>query len=169
MDALGLAAGDPRGVTVTGGLPFAGGAGSNYLSHSIATMAGVLRDDPGSVGMVSGVGMHMTKHVYGLYSTKPAPVRLPDTAGVQGRLDAGSHRAIRDVATGPATIAAYSVVHGRSGDAEWGVAVCDLPEGDRSYARMEGADLLAEAESTELVGTPVKLVAGEANVNLIQQ
>ena len=37
-DALGLDADDPRGVTVTGGLPFAGGAGSNYLTHAIAAM-----------------------------------------------------------------------------------------------------------------------------------
>src|SRR5262249_10873233 len=68
LDALGVAPGDARGVTVTGGLPFNGGAGSNYLSHSIAAMTDVLRADPGSVGLVSGVGMHMTKHVYGLYS-----------------------------------------------------------------------------------------------------
>jgi acetyl-CoA C-acetyltransferase len=168
LDALGLTASDPRGVTVTGGLPFSGGAGSNYLSHSIATMADVLRKDPGSVGMVSGVGMHMTKHVYGLYSTRPGVVRPPDKAAVQERLDAGPHRAIRDVAAGPASIAAYTVVHGRSGEAEWGVAVCDLPEGDRGYAKMFGADLLAEAEQTELVGTPVELVAGEANVNLVK-
>ena len=71
LDALGLAADDPRGFTVTGGLPFAGGAGSDYMTHSIATMATTLRDDPGSLGLVSGVGMHMTKHVYGVYSTTP--------------------------------------------------------------------------------------------------
>ena len=40
----------PRGVTVTGGLPFSGGAGSDYMMHSIATMADVLRADPGAVG-----------------------------------------------------------------------------------------------------------------------
>src|SRR3954469_1583834 len=76
-DALGIAADDPRPLTVTGGLPYHGGAGSDYLTHSIATMARVLRDDPGSLGAVSGVGMHMTKHVYGVYSTTPgdaAPV-----------------------------------------------------------------------------------------------
>src|SRR5207237_5855907 len=60
LDALGLPADDPRGVTVTGGLPFAGGAGSDYMTHSIAALTDVLRADPGSVGLVSGVGMHMT-------------------------------------------------------------------------------------------------------------
>ena len=70
-DALGIAADDPRPLTVTGGLPYHGGAGSDYLTHSIATMARVLREDPGALGLVSGVGMHMTKHVYGVYSTEP--------------------------------------------------------------------------------------------------
>ena len=37
-------------LTVTGGLSFAGGPWNNYVTHSIATMVGVLRDDPGSVG-----------------------------------------------------------------------------------------------------------------------
>ena len=52
LDALGLEADDPRGFTVTGGLPFAGGAGSDYMTHSIAAMVDVLRDDPGSLGLV---------------------------------------------------------------------------------------------------------------------
>jgi len=72
-DALGIDRRDPRSLTVTGGLPFAGGAGSNYMLHSIASMLDVLRGDAGAVGMVSGVGMHMTKHAFGLYSTSPPP------------------------------------------------------------------------------------------------
>ena len=76
-DALGIAADDPRPLTVTGGLPYHGGAGSDYLSHSIARMARVLREDPGSLGLVSGVGMHMTKHVFGVYSTAPGAVAAP--------------------------------------------------------------------------------------------
>ena len=38
-DGLGLAPDDPRGLTVTGGLPFFGGAGNNYSMHAIASMA----------------------------------------------------------------------------------------------------------------------------------
>jgi acetyl-CoA C-acetyltransferase len=165
LDALGLAPDDSRGVTVTGGLPFAGGAGSDYMMHSIATMVDVLRDDPGSFGMVSGVGMHMTKHVFGVYSTTPGdgsePVPPPPPPA----------RPIVDTYAGPARVAAYTVAHGRSGEAEWGVAVCDLPDGSgaRVYARLEDADVLAEAERTELVGANVDLVPGEGNVNLLKR
>src|SRR5439155_6575210 len=110
-----------------------GGAGSDYMTHSIATMADVLRRDPGSYGLVSGVGMHMTKHVYGLYSSEPGPVAPPEQGLVQAVVDAEGKRAIRDVYDGAATVAAYSVVDGRDGEQEWGVGLFDVPEGDRSF------------------------------------
>lgn len=165
QDALGLAADDPRGVTVTGGLPFAGGPGSNYLLHSIATMVDTLRADPGSVGLVSGVGMHMTKHVFAAYSTAPpvsGAATPPDHDALQARLDDENPPVeIVETHTGPATVATYSVVHDRSGAPEWGLAVCDLPEGGRAYAKVLDADLLAEMEATEWVGAAVELVPGE--------
>ncbi|MEJ0064125.1 MAG: hypothetical protein WDM85_00845 [Caulobacteraceae bacterium] len=45
-DELGLRPDDPRGLTVTGGLPFFGGAGNNYSMHAIASMARWLRRIP---------------------------------------------------------------------------------------------------------------------------
>ena len=59
------------------------------------------------------------------------------------------------------------MAHGRDGGADWGLAVCDLPDGRRSYARMSGPELLTLAEEEELVGASVRLVAGEGNVNLV--
>ena len=171
-DALGMGDEDARPVTVTGGLPFAGGAGSDYMMHSVATMTEVLRRDPGAMGMVTGVGMHMTKHVFGLYSTTPpasGALVPPDSAGVQRALDALPVCRIADTYAGPATVAAYTVAHGRDGAADWGLAVCDLPEdGVRCYARMEGADVLAEVEANECVGASVDLIAGEGDVNLVK-
>ena len=156
-DALAIGADDPRPLTVTGGLPYHGGPASNYMGHSIATMVDVLRADPGSLGVVSGVGMHMTKHVYGCYSTEPGPLRPPDADAVQARVDAVAPPVIVDAHRGPATVAAYSVVHGRDGARESGVAVCDLPDGSRTYAQFTDADLLASAEEVELVGRAVHL------------
>ena len=79
-DALGIAPGDVRPMTVTGGLPFHGGPGSNYLGHSVATLVERLRDQPAELGMVSGVGMHMTHHTYAVYSGTPGELSLPDEA-----------------------------------------------------------------------------------------
>jgi acetyl-CoA C-acetyltransferase len=161
-DALGLEDRDTRPLTVTGGLPYHGGAGSDYMTHSIATMADVLRRDPGSYGLVSGVGMHMTKHVYALYSTTPGPVSPPEQERVQASVDAAGKRTIRDVYEGAGTVAAYSIVHGREGEPEWGLVVCDLPDGDRAYGNVLDGELLASAESEELVGRKLTLTPTEA-------
>jgi acetyl-CoA C-acetyltransferase len=166
LDALGMTYDDPRGTTATGGLPYFGGPGSCYMAHSIAAMADALRADPGAFGLVSGVGMHMTKHVYGLYSTTPGSVAPPEQGRAQARVDAHGRRRIRDTYAGPALVAAYSVVHGRDGDPEWGIAVCDLPGGiERCYAKVLDRDLLRRAEEEELVGRTLDLVTdGTTNV-----
>ena len=127
------------------------GAGSDYLTHSIATMARRLREDPGTLGLVSGVGMHMTKHAFGVYSTEPGPACPPDPVVAPATVP------IVDTFAGDATVAAYSVVHGADGAPEWGVAVCDVP-GGRCYARLDDPGRLAAAETEELVGSTVTLV-----------
>lgn len=167
-DALGLSADDGRGLTVTGGLPFAGGPGSGYLLHSTATMVDVLRADPGSYGMVSGVGMHMTKHAFGVYSTVPPPVA--SAVAVAARPadgPVGEARPITALHDGPATVAAYTVAHDRTGEPDWGLAVCDLPDGSRAYGRIEDPGLLESAEATEWVGTGVELTSGSDEVNRV--
>jgi acetyl-CoA C-acetyltransferase len=168
-DALGLAPDDGRGLTVTGGLPFAGGAGSNYVLHSLATMVDVLRGDPGAVGLVTGVGMHMTKHAFGLYSTTPPPGRVapPDAAGVQARLDASPSTAIADRHAGEATVASYTVAHGRDGAPAWGLVLADVAPGVRAYGRVEDAGLLAALEAEEWVGRSVTLTEAADGVNLV--
>jgi acetyl-CoA C-acetyltransferase len=156
-DALGLRPGDARGVTVTGGLPYHGGPASGYLTHSIAEMVGRLRSDPAATGLVSGVGMHMTKHVFGVYRAAPGSVEPPDAAGVQSAVErAGSVELVAEH-DGGATVGAYSVVHGRDGAPEWALLVCDLPGGGRTYAQVRVRELCIEAETTELVGRTVTL------------
>jgi acetyl-CoA C-acetyltransferase len=163
LDALGVAAGDSRGpFTVTGGLPFAGGAGSDYVTHSIAAMAETLRAAPGALGLVSGVGMHMQKHAFGAYSTTPGPVRPPDPVPAARRVP------IVDTYTGAATVASYTAAHDRDGEAEWGLVVCDIPSGaGRCYGRVNDSGLLAAMEAEEWVGSTVKLETIEGNVNLV--
>jgi acetyl-CoA C-acetyltransferase len=171
-DALGLPDRDTRGLTVTGGLAFAGGAGSDYVMHSLAAMTEVLRADPGSFGLVSGVGMHMTKHVFGVYSTEPgrgpASARRPDSDAVQRGLGAQPAMTIEPVYAGPATIATYTVAHRRDGAPDWGLLICDTSPGQRAYARVEEPELLAYLEVEECVGAAVELVAGADDVNVVK-
>src|SRR5262249_24415721 len=116
-----------------------------------AAMVERLRADPGALGMVSGAGMHMTKHVYGVYSTAPArlappaAVAAPDAVPVVDQHDAS------------AVVAAYSIVHDRDGTPGHALLVCALPDGARAYARTDDPDLCAGAEQVELVGEEVVL------------
>ena len=171
IDALGLSPSDSRGFTVTGGLPFAGGPGSGYMLHSTAAMVEVLRGDPGSLGMVSGVGMHMTKHAFDIYSTAPpgstAWIRRTPGAHTGPAPAAARARSIENVHTGDATVAAYTVVHARTGEPEWGLVVCDVPGGARAYGRVEDPEWLAGMETEEWVGTAVRMQAGEDGINRV--
>ena len=69
----GCSAGDAAPATVTGGLPYFGGAGNNYSMHAIASMVRRLRAAPGEVGLVAANGGFLSKYSVGIYSTRPAP------------------------------------------------------------------------------------------------
>ena len=170
-DALGIAGDDPRGLTVTGGLPFSGGAGSNYMLHSISTMVDVLRGDPGSLGLVTGVGMHMTKHCFGLYSTTPSDgaVTLPDQKAVQAGVEHDHPPVpITDRFVGPVEVAGYTVAHGRDGGPDFGLVIGEVGDGTRAYGTVEDVALMQDMEAREFVGETVQLVAGEGDVNLVK-
>ncbi len=136
-DALGLDATDERPITVTGGLPYHGGPSSNYLSHSTSHMVDHMRDGRSETAMTTGIGMHLTKHVAAVWSRTPGPVRHGIDPGSQ-RWTAGPGSADRRItadATGPATLAAATVVYGPDHDPDHALAICDLPDGSRCYAR----------------------------------
>ncbi|MCG5214289.1 acetyl-CoA acetyltransferase [Streptosporangium sp. KLBMP 9127] len=161
--ALGLDPFDPRGLTVTGGLPYAGGPASDYVLHSTAAMAVRLREQGGH-GLVTGVGMHLTKHTSAVWSGVPG--------GGSGLLAAAAVPvhvaepvAITAAYEGTATVAGYTVAHGRDGAAERGVLIADLPDGSRAHAWFVEPDLIADAESRELTGESVRLVPN-GSVNL---
>ena len=116
-EELGLSLDDPRGFTVTGGLPYAGGPGNNYSMHAVATLVGLLKGKPGAYGLSTANGWFLTKQSVGIYSTKPfeGVWRREDPAVIQRQIDALPHPAIVDAPEGPASIETYTVVHTRDG------------------------------------------------------
>ncbi len=79
---------DGRPLTLTGGLPYFGGAGNNYSMHAIAQMAQALRARPGAFGMVTANGGFLSKYSVGVYSTRPAPPPVFDDTVLQAEVDA---------------------------------------------------------------------------------
>ncbi len=130
-DALGIES--ERGLTVTGGLPYHGGPGSNYTTHALAAMTEVLRADPGSLGLVSGIGMHMTSHRAAVLSTRPAsfvPFERP-----RGRCPPCPWHERPPAPHGWSPTPRCSPARDRSGPR----SICDLPDGSRSLCATGGA------------------------------
>ncbi len=152
-----------RPLTVTGGLSFAGGPWNNYVTHSIATMAGLLRAEPGALGLVTANGGYVTKHALGLYSTEP-PAGGFRWADVQEAVDALPTRelceTVDDGVGGAVTVEAWVVVHDRDGEPERVLAATLLDDGRRAWAYSDDDATVAEMRSgAEQIGRHVKVDA----------
>lgn len=111
-EALGIGDGDPRPLTLTGGLPFFGGPGNNYSLHALAAMTRTLRRENEAIGVVGANGGFLSKHSVGVYSARPPrqPWREESDAALQAELDrAPSARWIAH-AEGASSIESYTVV-----------------------------------------------------------
>jgi len=164
-DGLGLSPADPRGLTVTGGLPFFGGAGNNYSMHAIAETVRRARSAPGCYGLVGANGGIMSKYSAGVYSTTPA-AWVPDrSAELQAEIDGWAAPEQARYADGPAVIETYTVKHARDG-ARTGIIVGRLDgDGRRFVAKGDDPDLLGLlAGAREPIGQPVYVrSSGSAN------
>jgi acetyl-CoA C-acetyltransferase len=138
---LGLAEDDPRGLTVTGGLPYFGGAGNNYVMHSIATMVSKLRARPGAFGLCTANGWYVTKHSAGIYSTKPfeGAWKRENPKVYQLDLDAMAHPNVTESPNGHAVVETYTVVTDRKGK-RFGIIVGRLDDGTRFLANTPDDD-----------------------------
>jgi acetyl-CoA C-acetyltransferase len=150
-DAFGLAADDPRGLTVTGGLPYFGGAGNNYSMHAIVETLHRARQAPGSFGFVGANGGIMGKYSAGVYTTRPTPWQPGRSGALQASLDERPRVEVDRRPHGPAVIETFTVRHGRDGhrrgivigrlDGDGRRFVATVPPGDR-----ELLDLLCEGD-----------------------
>ena len=167
-DMLGIPVGDAPPLTVTGGLPYHGGPGNNYVMHAIATMMDRLRAAPGSKGLVTGLGWYVTKHSIGIYSTAPTgkPFVREDPNGYQAAIDAEPHPALAVEPSGGGRVETYTVLHDREGQPEKGVVIGRLDDGRRFVANVAGdRSVLESLMSSEGIGRTGR-VASKGGCNL---
>lgn len=154
-DMLGVPRDDPRPLTVTGGLAYFGGPGSNYTTHAIARMAEILRAEPGSHGLVSALGWYLTKHAIGVYSSVPPsdPAwKREDPRAYQAIIDSEPTPRLAERAEGTGTVETYTVAHDRNGSASVGIVVARLDDGRRCWANVTDPSVLERMEETEIIG-----------------
>ena len=152
---IGLAEDDPRDLTVTGGLPYFGGPGNNYVMHSIAAMVERMRRQPGEFGLVTANGNYVTKHAAGLYSTTPLAHEWVREAPsiLQRELDALPKAPFTETPEGAGTIESYTVVHSKAGP-ELGIVVGRLADGNVRFVANTPKDprLFASLEAYDALG-----------------
>lgn len=147
---------EERALTVTGGLTFAGGPGNNYTGHSLATMAGLLRDHPRDFGLTTGLGWYVTKHAIGIYSATP-----PRRAYRQ--IDAGTlmarpqPRPVLTHHTGTAVVESYTVPYTRDGGPEAVIISALTPDGARVLVRSKDPEVVHVMADTDPLGWTVEL------------
>lgn len=160
-EGLGLSETDPRGLTLTGGLPYFGGPGNNYTLHGIAEMLGALRKKAGSTGLVTGNGWYLTKHAAGVYSSAP-PSRPPrPQPAAQTACHPQGPVKVNEAPEGFGTVETYTVVCGRSGAPETGIVIGRLHSGERFLAHTpDDRQLLEYWMKNEAIGIRGRVRAG---------
>jgi acetyl-CoA C-acetyltransferase len=153
---LGLPVDDPdgRALSVGGGMTFGGGPLNNATFQALGRMVQMLRDAPGSTGLLTFISGLITKHGISVWSTTP-PERgftFADTSdAVEAGTDAlevvGDHR-------GRATIDAYTVAH-EGGEPRYSTIVATTADRDRVVARNDDAALAADMAAAEWCGRDV--------------
>jgi acetyl-CoA C-acetyltransferase len=160
MKNLGLSIDDPRSLTVTGGLPYAGGPGTGYCIASLAAMTERLRSAPGDIGLVTGNGMYVSKHSATVLSTAPPRASRP-VSGLVADLPSARMRTEPVPITrqrGRGVLDSYTVEHDRTGGPVKGVVVGRFDDGSRFVAATPSdAAFLGQFEAEERIGTTGKV------------
>jgi acetyl-CoA C-acetyltransferase len=136
-DGLGIEADDPRPLTVTGGLPFFGGAGNNYSMHAVASMTRDLRAKPDAFGLVAANGGFLSKYSVGIYSTRPSRWHGFDSSALQAEVNSWPSPAIAP-GIGSGTVTTYTIDY--SGTAPRGVVIGTLDADEARFVAMTDPD-----------------------------
>jgi acetyl-CoA C-acetyltransferase len=108
-DGVGLAPDDPRGLTLTGGLPYFGGAGNNYSMHGIAETVIAMRSAPGQFGLIGANGGILSKYSVGVYSTAPGEWVADHSPQLQDEIDGWPTTPVTEHPDGVGRIETYTV------------------------------------------------------------
>ncbi len=157
-EPLGLPVDGSRSLTLTGGLPFFGGAGNNYSMHAIATVIDKLRVDRDAHGLVVANGGFLSKHSAALYSGR-APSHWQPCSSYAAQSEAQAPTGIRidETAHGPARIESFAAIVNKGLPTDGFIVARMVADNARVMARMvkgDGATLAALFEE-QVIDRPV--------------
>jgi len=155
-DGMHLATDDPRGLTLTGGLPYFGGPGNSYSLHGIVETVGEMRSTPGAFGLVAANGGIMSKYSVGVYSTEAAEWKADDSVRLRESVAARPGVPVSEHPDGSATIETYTVRY--DWPARTGIIIGRLDSDDsRFMALTDDPDLLELLTDGEPLGAGIRV------------
>lgn len=155
-DGMNLRPDDPRGLTLTGGLPYFGGPGNSYSLHAIAETVNEMRSKPGTFGLVAANGGIMSKYSVGVYSTEAAEWSIDNSAQLCASVAARPVVPVAEHPDGTGTIETYTVRY------DWpvrtGIIVGRLDSNrNRFMAVTEDPELVALLTDSEPLGARIRV------------
>lgn len=161
-EAMGLNLDDSRGLTLTGGLTFFGGAGNNYSTHGIAAAMRLAREAQSQCTvMATCLGMYATKHSVVLLSNRPESnfeyhnaLATGAPARATGQLDA------------VATLETFNITYDHSGQPIHAVVFALAADQTRAMISTEDPELIAWLEETDPLGVTVRINTVKASIKL---
>ncbi len=167
-DSLGLSPEDRRPLTMTGGLPYFGGAGNNYSMHAIAAMVRALRERPSARGLVAANGGFLSKTSVGVYSARAAAPPAFYDARLQAEVDAWPAPPLA-AGAGSGVVETYTIDY--AGPAPVGVVIGRRAESGERFVAMTDPAIPALAQAmiaAEPLGATVRVTSSPEGRDLIQ-
>jgi acetyl-CoA C-acetyltransferase len=154
-DGMGVAPDDPRGLTLTGGLPFFGGAGNNYSMHAVAETVTQMRSTPGQFGLVGANGGLLSKYSVGVYSTTPTEWKPDRSPQLQAQVAGWPTQSVTENANGIGTVETYTVR--RDDGRPTGIIIGRLDDDSRFLSTTEDEKLIALLTDGDPLGRQVRV------------
>jgi acetyl-CoA C-acetyltransferase len=140
-----------KDLTVTGGMPFAGGPYNNYVLQSTIRLIEILRKGEGKYGLVSAVSGILTKQAIAVWSCAPSRngfVAQDCTDEVQKN---SIERKVIEQTEGQGRVVGYTVLHQRAMKPRC-IVLAETPTEDRTICVTEDPTIIGQAEKEDLVG-----------------
>ncbi len=133
MSAIGIKPDDPRGVTLTGGLAYAGGPGNSYALHAMCVAVDRIRTGMGSSALVTSLGMTASKHAVSILGTltvsKEADHRATRVVVDETELNGPE---LVDGVSGDGTVVSYTIEYDREAKSTRTIYLVLLDDGHRT-------------------------------------
>lgn len=169
--SIGLSIDNLPPLSITGGLFGFGAPGNNYTMHAISQTVERLRKNPSQYGLITAMGIFLTKHAAGIYSGVPpkVPWERHSNHSMQKKIDEMESPALCGQPLGKATVETYTVLHESEQDTSYPIVVARLDSGERCFATTKnGNGLAVDMEKEEFIGRRGQVTPGNNTPNIIR-